>query len=447
MDDDNTSNDAEYNHKRAGVGSHRMFKICSSILVPIMIGLLTLTMSVVQLYIANQERRQDFAISEANRDKDRFIANRTREQDFLIANKLRWDTILATYIKEMSEIFAKSNGSSRQLDPFLATVARAKTLTACRQLDTERKAWLIQFLYESGAILVGENPIDMTNAYLDGIDLSTTVFNSIQQASLRGISLSGASLINASFDERYLNGANFSGCTMLGASFRRARLDNATFQKTSLRDADFTGSSTKRVNFVWSDLRRSNLNDNQLHRASSFYLTILPNGTFGRHQNLLTNGNAEEELSCSSTSLTRIRHDYWIVMPSQHSNNVGFMTVNASLFQQQIDYRWTEELAHSSISEDMETNANIAWNIGRCSFVTTTASVSLIQNFNIPKHYQHPKHPSYSWHMTIFCGILANVDIKISLVLEERNDHNETLQTYQFGELNRYQKTNEYPCH
>jgi uncharacterized protein YjbI with pentapeptide repeats len=443
MDDDNTSNDANYVKKRPGADRRGMFKLCSSILVPVMIGLLTLTVSVVQLYIASKEQEQNFIISEANRDKDRFIASQTREQDLLIANKLRWNTVLATYIKETSGLLIKSNFSSRKADPLVATVVRAKTLTACRQLDAERKAWLIRFLYESGAIIVGQNPIDMRNAYLDGIDLSTSVFNSIQQASLRGISLSGASLINASFDGRYLNGANFTGCTMLGASFRHAQLDDAAFHKVSLRDADFTGSSTERVNFVWSDLRRSNLDDNQLHHANSFYLTILPNGTFGRHSNLLTNGNAEEELSCSSTRLTRILHSPWIVMPSRRSSNVGFMTVNSSLVQRQIDYRWTEQLAHSTINEDMNTNANIAWNVGRCSFVTTTVPVSLIQHFNIPKHYQHAKHPPYSWHMTIFCGILANVNIKIFLVLEERNHHDETLHTYQFGELNKYQKINE----
>lgn len=270
--------------KRSGTISRQMFKLCSSILVPVMIGLKTLAVSVVQLYIASEERKQDLRI----------------------ADKRRWDTILATYIREMSGILTKHQVSSKKIDPFLAVVVRAKTLIACRQLDTERKAWLIQFLYESGTITVEQNPIDMRDAYLDGIDLSTTVFNSIQQASLSRISLSGASLINASFNERYLHGANFSGCTMLGASFRRAKLDYATFQKASLRDAHFTGASMKQVNFVWSDLRRSNLNDNQLHRASSFYLTVLPNGTFGRHLNLLKNGNAEQELFCSSTHLTRI---------------------------------------------------------------------------------------------------------------------------------------------
>ncbi|CAF3705092.1 unnamed protein product [Rotaria sp. Silwood1] len=389
MDDDNTSNGMSYYNKRSGVGRRGMIRICSSILIPFMIGLLTFTVSVVQLYIASEERAQDYSISEANRDKDRFIANRTREQDLLIANKLRWDAILATYIKEISEILISSNFSSKSVDPLVATIVRAKTLTACRQLDTERKAWLIQFLYESGAIIVGKNPIDMTNAYLDGIDLSTSVFNSIQQASLSGISLSGASLVNASFDERYLNGANFSGCTMMGASFRRARLDDVSFQKAALRNADFTLSSTNRVNFVWSDLRRSNLDDNQLHCANSFYLTILPNGTFGRHPNFLTNGNAEEEQSCSSTRLTRILHNRWIVMPSRHHSNVGFMSINASLVQQQSDYRWTEKIAHSSIDEDNKTNADIAWNVGRCSFVTTAVPVSLIQHFNISKPSRH----------------------------------------------------------
>ncbi|CAF4198391.1 unnamed protein product, partial [Rotaria sordida] len=153
-----------------------------SILVPVMIGLLTLAISAVQLHIANQ----------------------TREKDLFISNKLRSDTILATYIKEMSEIFTKSNFSFTKIDPLVATIIPAQTLIACRQLNVEHKAWLVQFLYETGAILVGQNPIDMTNVNLDGINLSTSVFNSIKQASLRGISLSGASLINASFNERYL---------------------------------------------------------------------------------------------------------------------------------------------------------------------------------------------------------------------------------------------------
>jgi uncharacterized protein YjbI with pentapeptide repeats len=334
MGDDETDKNATYGRKRSIIRDRGIFKLCSSILVPVMIGFLTLTLSIVQLHIASREREQDSLISTQSREKDRHIANQNREQDVLISNNIRWDAILASYIKETSAVLTSTNVSFRKVDPLIATIVRAKTLIACRQIDIERKAWLIQFLYESGAIAVGQNPIDMTNAYLDGIDLSTSVFNSIQQASLRGISLSGASLINASSDERYLNGANFSGCTMMRASFRRSRLDDATFQKASLRNVDFTRSSTNRVNFVWSDLRRSNLDDNQLHRAKRFYLTILPNGTFGRHPNLLANGNAEGEQFCSSTRLTLMHHERWMVMSSRRSNSVGFMTINASFVQQ-----------------------------------------------------------------------------------------------------------------
>jgi hypothetical protein len=91
----------------------------------------------------------------------------------------------------------------------------------------------------------------------------------------------------------------------------------------------------------------------------------------------------------------------------------------------------------------MSTYANIAWNVGQCSFVPTVIPVSLIQHFKIPKHYQHAKRPPQSWHITIFCGVLDNIDINICLVLKEINDQNETLQTYQFGKLNKYRKTNE----
>ena len=197
------------------------------------------------------------------------------------------------------------------------------------------------------------------------------------------------------------------------------------------------------MNFVWSDLRRSNLDDDQLHRAASFFLTVLPNGTFGRHPNLLTNGNAEEEKFCSSTHLTPILQDHWIVTPSRQPNSIGLMTINASIIQSQVNYEWTyvlgwtDIMARSSIDDDMNTtNSDIAWNVGRCSFVATAVPVSLIQHFKIPKQYQDADCPSHSWHLTIFCGILANVDINISLVLQERNDQNETIQKYKIGELN-----------
>ena len=192
------TNDAARHHvKRCGIMRRAIFKVYSAILVPIMIGLLTVTVSIVQLHISSKQRDQELKIAEDNRIQDR-----------LMANKLRWDDILATYIKEISQILTSLNFSFVKVDPLVTSIIRTKTLTACRQLDVERKAWLIQFLNEAVAILHGQHPIDMTNANFDGIDLSTSVFNSIQQASLRLISLSGVSLINASFDERHLNGTH-----------------------------------------------------------------------------------------------------------------------------------------------------------------------------------------------------------------------------------------------
>ena len=120
---------------------------------------------------------------------------------------------------------------------------------------------------------------------------------------------------------------------MIGASLKRARLDDTSFQKASLREANFYRSSTKSVNFVWSDLRRSTLDNNQLHNAKSFFLTILPNGTFGRHPNLLGNGDAEAERFCSLRRVTPILDNRWIVTPSQQANSIGLMTIDASVVQ------------------------------------------------------------------------------------------------------------------
>ncbi|CAF4102058.1 unnamed protein product [Rotaria sp. Silwood2] len=72
-----------------GASFENMIKVISSILVPLMIGILTVVVAVVQIYIASQQRQQDLEIATERREQDLKLENQRRAQDFDIANRTR----------------------------------------------------------------------------------------------------------------------------------------------------------------------------------------------------------------------------------------------------------------------------------------------------------------------------------------------------------------------
>jgi glutathione S-transferase len=129
--------------------SHQMAKICSSLLVPLMIAVFTIVTTLLQMNLAKQQRDQDLQIAKDNREKDFEIANQTRilqnqieegrlDQERKIEDRRRaveakaqedqqMNTVLAAYLKDMSEIMLSSNFTLA--NTLIATVVRAKTLT------------------------------------------------------------------------------------------------------------------------------------------------------------------------------------------------------------------------------------------------------------------------------------------------------------------------------
>ena len=89
------------------------------------------------------------------------------------------------------------------------TLARARTLTVLRRLKRERKARVVQFLYEAGLIAKCRPMVDLA-----GADLS--------EAYLLMADLSQADLIKANLSEAYLNPANLSEANLIGADLSGA---------------------------------------------------------------------------------------------------------------------------------------------------------------------------------------------------------------------------------
>jgi len=124
-----------------------------------------------------------------------------RERELEIAERRAQDDALQAYLDQMSEMLLPNTDqpSLYKARPgySLSSVARAQTLTVLSRLDGERKARVVQFLYESG-LIVPIRPV---------LDLQA----SSAQAGLGRTGLRGANLRGADLREADLGGTR--GCT------------------------------------------------------------------------------------------------------------------------------------------------------------------------------------------------------------------------------------------
>jgi hypothetical protein len=161
------------------------------------------------------------------RERELEIAREQRERDVEIAERRTKDEALQAYLEQMSDMLIPKTDQpslykARPGDS-LSSVARARTLTVLPRLDKDRKARVVQFLYESG-LIAKTRPIvvliwaDLRKAYLrvailiaadlSGTDLSRAI---LREAYLLEADLSGAKLSSADLSGADLSGADLSG--------------------------------------------------------------------------------------------------------------------------------------------------------------------------------------------------------------------------------------------
>jgi hypothetical protein len=86
-----------------------------------------------------------------------------RERELEIAEHRTQDEGLQAYLDVMSQLLTDEKRPLRraQIGDSLSSVARARTVTVLPRLDGERKARVVQFLYESGLIAKGRPILDL----------------------------------------------------------------------------------------------------------------------------------------------------------------------------------------------------------------------------------------------------------------------------------------------
>jgi hypothetical protein len=174
-----------------------------------------------------------------------------REREQRIANERAQDEALQAYLDQMSDLLIPNEDRPSLYDEkppeSLRSVARARTLTVLPRLDGDRKARVVQFLYESG-LIAKRRRLDLSRADLSGADLS--------EADLSGADLSKANL-----------GPPFTTVNietnLRGANLREARLYKAILFQADLSGADLSGATVL---------------TNQLEQAKSLEGTTMPNG-------------------------------------------------------------------------------------------------------------------------------------------------------------------------
>jgi uncharacterized protein YjbI with pentapeptide repeats len=217
-------------------------------------------------------------------------------------DRARADT-LSAYLQQMSDLVIRHglrsgqglrSAAGKRADSDARLLARTLTLTALRQLDTDRKRVVLQFLIEGRLItrksvwrrgevvrrthprvhLAGADLHDVVmpllaqllsfertktvavGADLDGTDLRHADFH---MAGLSGVTMEGADLRDADFSGADIRGASFWASCLSGARFVRAtgEAPGADFMATEGRGVDFTGASLTNADFTDARLTTS----------------------------------------------------------------------------------------------------------------------------------------------------------------------------------------------
>lgn len=167
-----------------------------------------------------------------------------------------------------------SNGYGR-----LATTLTLETL---HQLDPERKALLLRFLYDAKLLDDEYHAIDLHGADLRAGRLAGLYMT---DTNLAGVDFSGADLHGINLHIAVLVSANFSGANLAGADLGGADLDNADLSNANLTGANLSGANLRNANLSNADLTNANLQGAvgvtapQLEKASSLNGTTLPDGS------------------------------------------------------------------------------------------------------------------------------------------------------------------------
>lgn len=212
-----------------------------------------------------------------------WFSRRERATERVIAANRLQEEALQGYLDRLSDLLLEKGlresewNQETGLDSEVQTLARARTLTLLRQLDGDRKAMVIHFLYDTGLItprknggrVIALNGADLRGAKLRGAFLHRA---NLQGAHLQSADLAGAQLANANLM------ADFSGAVLIIADLGETLMGGAILEGSDLRTADLRGADTRGMSCKNANLTETIVTDRQLQVAASLEGATMPDG-------------------------------------------------------------------------------------------------------------------------------------------------------------------------
>ena len=200
--------------QRTGFGDKTIWDWLQLLIVPIVLA-------VIGFWFAAQQDARQQTIEDQRAKREREIAEQAAQ-----------DTALQAYFDQMSELMLSRDLRGSAQGDEVRLLARARTVTMLRRLDSVHNRDILQFLREA-RLTSPEDPIIRLNfTNLSEVDLSGVNLDSID---LEGTDLSGADLSGANLSHAYLHHANLKG-----ANLHSANLTNATLSSANLGNAKVT---------------------------------------------------------------------------------------------------------------------------------------------------------------------------------------------------------------
>jgi uncharacterized protein YjbI with pentapeptide repeats len=198
-----------------------------------------------------------------------------------IATSQQEQTILDTYLDRMQDLLVSYHLSDPKAPTEIRALARARTISVLSELsDGAKKKIVIQFLYESKLISIGNPIIDLNEADLSNADLRQL---NLREVNFYGVNLSGAKLIKVTLIGANLSKANLSsedltnvilsGANLSGANLSKANLSSEDLTNVILSGANLSGAIFSNATLTGVNLSGANLSGDDLTRLANHDLT------------------------------------------------------------------------------------------------------------------------------------------------------------------------------
>jgi uncharacterized protein YjbI with pentapeptide repeats len=251
-----------------------------------------------------------FAIQQDARQND--IEDRRAQAERDLAEQRADDDALQAYLDQIGTLLLERNlrssieDNATEESQEARSLARARTLTVLRRLDSSRKSEIMQFLLESDLVNRGGNIVygGASSTWLQGSESKPVI--DLDRADLVGIHLSEPDLAGAGLNEADLSDAYLWAAVLVRAELTEADLGGAKLRYAQLSSAELGEAVLRHADLSKADLGGANLFNAHLSGTDLIGASLIDANL--NHANLDHADLSKAELQQADLTYTDLRH-------------------------------------------------------------------------------------------------------------------------------------------